>query len=71
MRQLIRHLVDARLRPAPNASRSGDRIGVASSLGSDVVRLARMAASIHLAETALEQRGDSRRDVARLVRETT
>jgi hypothetical protein len=47
---VIRELVD-------NARRSGDRIGVdgaadkATLLGADAVRLARLATSIHLAET--------------------
>ncbi|MDY7107873.1 MAG: hypothetical protein SYC29_04475 [Planctomycetota bacterium] len=51
MRDVIGHLID-------NARRSGDRIGVdgtrdaPTQLGADAIRLARLATSIHLAETA-------------------
>jgi hypothetical protein len=50
VRTEIRHLIE-------DAKRSGDRIGVdgtpdASALGAGIVRLARLATSIHLAESA-------------------
>jgi hypothetical protein len=51
VRDVIAHLID-------NARRSGDRIGVDGAcdrptrLGAETIRLARLATSIHLAETA-------------------
>ena len=51
MRDVIAHLIN-------NARRSGDRIGVdgtrdrATQLAAETIRLARVATSIHLAETA-------------------
>ncbi len=59
MRDLIRDLLN-------NARRSGDRIGVDGTLdkpeklAAETIRLARLAASIHLAESArLTAAGDS------------
>ncbi len=51
MRKLVRQMIK-------DAQRSGDRIGVdgktqsPSQIGTDIVRLARMATAIHLAESA-------------------
>ena len=51
MRDVTAHLID-------NARRSGDRIGVdgtgdtPTQLAAEIIRLARLATSIHLAETA-------------------
>ena len=71
MRNVIRDLID-------NARRSGDRIGVdgeadrPSPLGADTVRLARLATSIHLAETVRRcAAGDAACDPASATRELT
>ena len=51
MREVIRHLID-------DARRSGDRIGVdgkqiaSTQVAAELIRLARVATSIHLAESA-------------------